>query len=259
MQAKKSLGQYFVRCAWVIDAMIKAGDISTDDTVVEIGPGTGILTIPLAQRAGRVIAVEKDDALADALEEQGIPHVEVIKGDILAVLKQKPDIAAGRKVVANIPYYLTSRLLRMLIETQARPERIVLTIQKEVAQRIVAVPPDMNLLALSVQAYGTPRLVASVPASCFAPTPNVDSAVISLSDISDNFFQKNGIDAGFFFEILRAAFGQKRKQLANPLAEIAGGKQKVIAALSAAGIDQRVRPQELSLTQWTTLVTNLSR
>mgnify|MGYP001571685125 FL=1 len=253
-EPKKSLGQYLLLCGWVVDALIEAAQLSADDTVVEIGPGTGVLTKPLSQRVKHVIAVEKDDALADTLAGQNIENLEVIKGDILDVLKHQPDIIAGRKIVANIPYYLTSRLLRILMEADTPPQRVVLTIQKEVAERIVAVPPDMNLLALSVQAYARPRIVADVPAECFAPPPDVDSAIILLSDISDNFFTKNGLDAQFFFTVLRAAFGQKRKQLVNPLSAIAGGKQKALAALHAAGLDPHIRPQELSLDQWAVLV-----
>ncbi len=264
MQAKKSLGQHFLRCEWVVDELIAAADLRPSDTVLEIGPGTGILTVPLAKHAGRVIAVEKDDALADALRGKNFPRVEIVKGDILSLFQTKSGISSRLslecyKVVANIPYYLTSRLLRLLIEGDARPERIVLTIQKEVAERIIAVPPDMNLLALSVEAYGTPRLIALVPPSCFAPSPDVESAIISISDISDNFFRKNALDAQFFFKVLHAAFGQKRKQLANPLAAIAGGKEKALAALKTAGLDPRVRPQELSLAQWATLITGLSQ
>lgn len=259
MTPKKSLGQHFLTCGWVVDALLDAADIGPADTVVEIGPGTGVLTMPLAGRAGRVIAVEKDDVLAADLAQQSPPNVEVVHGDILSLVKPNFTRERSYKVVANIPYYLTSRLLRLLLEGEHKPERIVLTIQKEVAERITAIPPDMSILALSVQAYGTPRIVTSVPASCFDPRPDVDSAVITITDISDIFFKKNGVDTEFFFRIARTAFGQKRKQIINPLATIAGTKQKAAAALKAAGLDPRVRPQELSLDQWAALVTNLSQ
>ncbi|MEK7541565.1 MAG: 16S rRNA (adenine(1518)-N(6)/adenine(1519)-N(6))-dimethyltransferase RsmA [Patescibacteria group bacterium] len=282
MYGKKSLGQHFLRCEWVVDALIATADLSTDDTVLEIGPGTGVLTQALAARAGEVIAIEKDKRLADRLTyellRKKIDNVRIITGDILR-LPQTSQTRVGRfeaglirddlgigsrhyKVVANIPYYLTSRLLRMLLVTDARPERMVLTIQKEVAERIVAAPPEMNLLALSVQAYGTPRIIKAVPASCFAPRPEVDSAIISISDISDIFFRKNSVDATSFFKVARLAFGQKRKQLVNPLAAIAGGKEKAIAAIAAAGLGPHARPQELSLEQWVALsrtLTNSSR
>lgn len=263
MTPKKSLGQHFLRCKWVIDTLIAAADLSGADTVLEVGPGTGVLTKALAARAGKVIAVEKDDALADALQKKNIPKVEIVTGDILNIFQTKSGTHSrlsleNFKVVANIPYYLTSRLLRLLLEGEARPERIVLTIQKEVAESIVAKPPRMNLLALSVQVYGEPRLIKTVPASCFVPAPEVDSAIIAITDISDSFFRKNAVDAALFFKVARLAFGQKRKQLANPLAAIARGKQKGIAAITAAGLDPRVRPQELSLNEWATLVKNLS-
>lgn len=267
MHAKKSLGQHFLTCDWVTDALIEAAELSARDTILEIGPGTGVLTRSLARRAKSVIAVEKDETLADglieALKRERIGNVQIVKGDILHLTQTKfrsdTDLnlvwvnEGGFKVVANIPYYLTSRLLRLLLEGEMRPERIVMTIQKEVAQRITAVPPDMNLLALSVQAYGTPSLIKDVPASCFAPPPDVESAIIAITDISDNFFRKNRLDATFFFRVARTAFGQKRKQLVNPLATVAGGKKQALAALSAAGLGAHVRPQELSLDDWAAL------
>lgn len=276
MQTKKSLGQHFLRCKWVLDTLIAAADLSGADTVLEIGPGTGILTRALARRAKTVLAVEKDetlaDALADALKQEEIHNVHIVKGDILRLTQTKfrseSDLNLvwvnkighnGFKVVANIPYYLTSRLLRLLLQQEPRPERIVLTIQKEVAERITAAPPRMNLLALSVQAYGAPQIIKTVPASCFAPPPEVESAIIAITGISDNFFRKNSVDAAMFFKVARAAFGQKRKQIVNPLAAIAGGKQKALVAIIAAGLDPRVRPQELSLDQWVALVKNSSR
>lgn len=272
MMAKKSLGQHFLTCRWAVDSLIRAAHLSPNDTVLEIGPGTGILTRALAPRVKKVIAVEKDDALADGLvvtiNREKIGNVNIIKGDILRLTQTKFRSVfdlnlvwvseRDYKVVANIPYYLTSRLLRVLLDGEARPERIVVMIQKEVAERIIAAPPRMNLLALSVQAYGTAKIIKTVPAECFLPKPKVDSAIISISDISDDFFVKNAIDKAVFFKIIRAAFGQKRKHLVNPLSAVAGGKQKAAAMIFTAGLNPRVRPQELSLQQWTDVTKLLS-
>lgn len=286
---KKSLGQHFLVCDWVSDTLVGAAELSLKDTVLEIGPGTGVLTRAIAPRVKKLIAVEKDEALAQELRQslakEGIANVSIVTGDILKVLARVSadyHLQPGSyKIVANIPYYLTSHLLRMILERGPWPALAVLTIQKEVAQRVTAHPPHMNpalannrggtgqnharrkggmnLLALSVQAFSTAKIIKTVPASCFSPKPKVDSAIIALSDISDTFFKKNSINADVFFKIARAAFGQKRKQLVNPLAVIASGKQRASAALEAAGLDPHIRPQELSLDQWATLVTCLSR
>ena len=265
MSAKKSLGQHFLTCRWVADTLIRAADIGHRDTVLEIGPGTGALTYCLAAAAGRVIAVEKDERLASqlkgALKKEGINNVEIILGDALSIFQTKSGIGISRlslelgdyKIVANIPYYLTSHLLRLVLEHKPRPKLIALTIQKEVARRMVARPPHMNLLALSVQAYGTPEIIKTVPSSCFSPQPKVDSAIIKISGISDIFFQKNALGREEFFRLIRAGFGQKRKQLANTLATIVGDKKRAENMLRAADINPASRPEELSLIQWAEL------
>ena len=214
VRPKKSLGQHFLVCLWVTDTIIDAAELSSHDTVIEIGPGTGALTRVAASRVKRLIAVEKDERLADQLtadlQKEGIDNVEVVKGDILRVLKSPltlfqsgdfaPSFIKGRraaisletcklpattyKLVGNIPYYLTGRLMRLVFETAHKPSRIVFTIQKEVAERIVAEPPSMSILALSVQAFGHPHIIKRVPPGCFSPPPDVESAIISISDIS---------------------------------------------------------------------------
>lgn len=258
MYAKKTLGQHFLRCRWVVSTLIRAAELSKEDAVLEIGPGTGVLTRALAHHAGRVIAVEKDDRLAEelkkSLEEEGFSNVEIITGDVLRLLAKSDFTSHSYKVVANIPYYLTSRLLRLLLEEEPRPTTVVLTIQKEVAERIVAKPPNMSLLALSVQAYGKPEIVKEVPASCFWPKPKVDSAIIKISDISDTFFRKHKIEPAIFYEILRMAFGKKRKMLVNSLGK-AFGKEEIKNALKSANISETARPEELSFIDWVKLIT----
>ncbi len=263
---KKSLGQHFLLCDWVSDTLIGAAELSNQDTVLEIGPGTGVLTRAIAPRVKKLIAVEKDEALAQELRQslarEGIFNVEIITGDILKVL---PDLSVAHnlppttyKLIANIPYYLTSHLLRTILERGPRPALAVLTIQKEVAKRITARPPNMNLLALSVQAFSTAKIIKIVPANCFSPKPKVDSAIIALSDISDDFFRKNALDSEHFFRVIRAAFGQKRKQLANGLVNIAGDKKTAEAMLRVANINPASRPEELTLGQWATLTNHFT-
>ena len=258
MKPKKSLGQHFLRCQWVVSALLKAAELNSEDMVLEIGPGAGVLTRALAQKTKRVIAIEKDEKLAEelrsSLEKEGINNVKIITGDILKILP----VAGADKVVANIPYYLTSRLLKILLGEKPRPKLIVLTIQKEVAQRIAAKPPKMNLLALSIQAFGRPEIIKTVPASCFWPKPKVDSAIIKITDISDDFFKKNGLKAEEFFQVAKTAFGQKRKFLTNTLSKIAP-KEEIEEVLRKTGIGPKARPEELDLNQWVKVVLGISK
>ena len=254
---KKSLGQHFLTCDWALTAIMDAAHLTPADTVLEIGPGTGILTRALATRVKKVVAIEKDEALAQTLARQlkseKITNIDVHEGDIL---KNIPPMPASYKVVANIPYYLTARLLRLLLaEQKTKPSCIALMIQKEVAERIIALPPHENILAISVQVFGTPELVAAVPASCFAPRPRVDSAIISLSDISDNFFIKHHITSQAFFRVVRLGFSQKRKMLVNSLSAIMD-KPELIQLFLRLSLNEKTRPEELSLVQWAELARN---
>lgn len=259
MKASKFLGQHFLKCQWVVATLVKAAELKKSDTVLEIGPGTGILTRALAKNAGQIIAVEKDEKLAELLHKEKIPNVVVVTGDILKLLKSDfRSLEVNRfKMVANIPYYLTSRLFRLLLEGSYKPEFIVMTIQKEVAERICAKPPKMNLLGLSVQTYGTPQIIASVPSSCFSPRPKVDSAIIQVSDISDVFFHKNGLDKKLFFDIAKQGFSQKRKVLANTLKKFRG-KEKAKNMLKELNLSLS-RPQELSLQDWVKIASFLQK
>ncbi|MDZ4260640.1 MAG: 16S rRNA (adenine(1518)-N(6)/adenine(1519)-N(6))-dimethyltransferase RsmA, partial [Candidatus Sungbacteria bacterium] len=242
-------------------AVIEAAELLLSDTIIEIGPGTGVLTKALALRTKQVIAIEKDEALAEELRQnlkkERIDNVIILDGD---ALKNFPVPDKPYKVVANIPYYLTARLLRMVLEEQKhKPSLIVFTVQKEVAERIIALPPHESILSLSVQAYSTPTIVKNVPASCFSPKPKVDSAIIKIADISDLFFVRNHIDSNNFFRIVRSAFSQKRKVLANTLANVIGDKKSTIAVLNSAGLNPRARPEQLTLQQWAKLVTLITK
>ena len=248
---KKSLGQNFLVDETYLDHIVAAAEPARDDTVIEIGPGPGTLTARLAAQAGRVVAVELDTRLIGLLREEfaAQPHVTIVHGDILEM-----DLAAlageeDYKVVANLPYYITSQAFRHLLEARVPPRRAVLTVQKEVAQRIVAGPGDMSLLALSVQFYAVPRLIATIPAGAFVPRPKVDSAVVRLDvrpapAVAD-------VTPEQFFRAARAGFGQKRKQLLNSLSGgLALDKGSAVAALEAAGIEPTRRAETLSLQEW---------
>ena len=261
---KKSLAQNFLVDETHRDRIIAAADLTSADTVLEIGPGRGVLTTRLAQQAGRVVAVELDDRLIDPLRQQFAdqPHVTVIHGDILALdpveliddgrwtIDDGPsDDPKSYKVVANLPYYITSAVLRHLLEARVRPTLAVVMVQKEVAERICAAPGDMSLLAVSVQFYAVPRIVDRVPAGAFRPQPKVDSAVLRL-DVRPQPAVAD-ISPADFFRVARAGFSQKRKQLRNTLsAGLQLPKTVTDGALQSADIDPTRRAETLALDEW---------
>ncbi len=242
--------------------IVAAAELTTTDVVLEIGPGLGVLTAALAPRAGRVVAVELDADLHPVLRALFAVHtnVDIVQADVLRVdpgeLVGLPAAASGRvpgyKVVANLPYNITSAVLRHILEARAQPERAVVMVQKEVAQRILAGPGAMSVLAVAVQLYAAPSLVSEVPASAFHPAPKVDSAVLRL-DIHDGL-PVAVANVPWLFQVVRAGFGQKRKQLRNSLA---GGLHlpgpAAAAALEQAGIDPTRRAETLRLAEWAEL------
>lgn len=255
LRPKKALGQNFLIDEKALARVTAAAELSPDDMVLEIGPGLGSLTRHLAEAARRVVAVEVDADLLPALDEtlRAYANVEVIHADILRVnLAQRVAPPPGYKVVANIPYYITSALVRYLLEAPARPARIVLTVQLEVAERMVAQPDDMSLLAVSVQFYSRPRIVARLPAGAFYPRPEVDSAVVVLDVLPSPAVPVADVD--HFFRVVKAGFSQKRKQLRNSLS---GGlhlsNPHVDALLAQAGIAPQRRAETLTLPEWAAL------
>ena len=244
---KKSLGQNFVQDPHALEKIIAAAELSPDDTVLEIGPGTGALTEQLAPLVKRVIAVELDTRLQPILNAAlgHVPNIEFVYGDILTT--DVPALIGGGDyvVVANVPYYITSAILRYLLENRQRPRRIVLTVQLEVAERMVAKPGDMSILAISAQFYAKTRNVARLKAATFWPRPEVDSAVIRLDTYQTPLLDVP--DEQTFFRIVKAGFSQKRKQLKNSLGE--GGE----ALLTKANIDPKRRAETLSLEEWAAL------
>jgi len=247
----KRLGQSFLIDKKVLKKIIEGAELSKNDTVLEVGPGIGNLTIELAKRAKKVIAIEKDKRMVEILKEnlKDFRNVEIVEGDIremiFAIVKK---MTKDYKVVANIPYYLTSHLIRKFLELERKPKLIVLMVQKEVAQRICAKPPKMNLLAVSVQFYAKPEIISFVSKNCFWPRPKVDSAIIKISNIKK---QKATNNEKLFFEIVRAGFSHPRKQLINNLSKKLGRKKEEIKKLlSQLGISPKKRAEELSIEDW---------
>lgn len=251
LRADKSLGQNFLQDPTALEKIVQAAELSEEDSILEIGPGLGSLTRYLAVSAKMVTAVELDTSLIPVLRTvlASHPNTRIIAGDILHVSPAQLSLPEGYLVVANVPYYITSAIFRHLLETHPRPRRIVLTIQKEVAQRICAAPGAMSLLALSVQVYGQPRIAAYIPAGAFYPAPKVDSAVLRVDLYPQPLIPLPRLER--FFHLARAGFSQKRKTLRNSLS--AGLKISTSEAahlLESAAIDPMRRAETLSLDEW---------
>jgi 16S rRNA (adenine1518-N6/adenine1519-N6)-dimethyltransferase len=257
LHAHKGLGQNFLQDPLALESIVAAAEIQPTDVVLEIGPGLGSLTRYLAVAAKEVIAVELDKNLISPLKTVLAPYqnVQIIHGDILK-LSPKDVIAENNYlVVANIPYYITSAVIRHLLaqspkgERGAKPRRIVLTIQKEVAQRICARPGDMSLLALSVQVYGAPRIAAHIPAEAFFPAPKVDSAVLVVEIYPAPLIEEDVLDS--FFKIVKAGFSQKRKTLRNSLSSgLHISPVQAAELLTRENIDPQRRAETLSIDEW---------
>ncbi len=251
LSPKKSLGQNFLADPSALERIIQAAEIAPGDSVLEVGPGLGSLTRYLAAAARRVVAVELDGSLLAPLEQvlAGAPNVEIIQGDILDLDPAELIDEPGFLVVANIPYYITSTLIRHLLEARQKPRRLVLTVQREVAGRITAGPGDLSLLALSVQVYGKPAIAARIPAGAFYPAPKVDSSVVRVDLYPEPLIPAGALDA--FFRLAKAGFGQKRKTLRNALAAgLSWPGQQAAELLQAAGIDPMRRAETLQLDEW---------
>jgi 16S rRNA (adenine1518-N6/adenine1519-N6)-dimethyltransferase len=258
LRPHKGLGQNFLHDPIALDKIVVAAQIQPTDSVLEIGPGLGSLTRYLAASAKEVVAVELDQHLLPPLKAVLAPYsnVRLIHGDILELnpseLMQEEDYI----VAANIPYYITSAVIRHLLESKTKPRRIVLTIQKEVAQRICAGPGDMSLLALSVQVYGKPHIAAHIPAGAFHPSPNVDSSVLVIEIYPSPRIPQALLE--HFFKLVKAGFGQKRKTLRNSLASgLSISTTQSTELLSRAGIDPMRRAETLSMEEWQRLCENV--
>ena len=255
LRPDKRLGQNFLMDDHALRKITDIAEIAPDEVVLEIGPGLGSLTRHLARKAHQVVAVELDERLIPALRHvlDPYPNVRILQGDILRQDIQQLVQSPAYLVVANIPYYITSLLIRRLLEAPLLPKRLVLTVQMEVAERICAEPGKLSLLALSVQVYGQPRVRARLPAEAFHPTPKVASAVVRVDLHAAPRIPPGQLEA--FFHLAKAGFSQKRKTIKNALA--AGMRWTPAegeAILKTAGIDPQRRAESLSLDEWAQLV-----
>lgn len=251
LRADKSLGQNFLQDPSALEKIVRAAEIQEDDCVLEIGPGLGSLTRYLAVSSRIVAAVELDPDLLTPLQAvlAPYPNVRVVHGDILDLAIADLVDQPGYIVAANIPYNITSAIIRHLLESDPKPRRIVLTIQKEVAERICAAPGDLSLLALSVQVYGKPSIAARIPAGSFHPVPNVDSAVLRIDIHPQPLIPVEMLPV--FFKLIKAGFSQKRKTLRNSLSSGLHIKPAdAEALLQSAGIDPMRRAETLSIEEW---------
>lgn len=251
LRADKSLGQNFLQDSSALEKIVDAAEISGDDCVLEIGPGLGSLTRYLAVSAREVTAVELDADLLAPLQVVLSPYrnVRVVHGDILKLSVSELIHQPNYIVAANIPYHITSAIIRHLLEGEIRPRRIVLTVQKEVAERICAEPGDLSLLALSVQVYGKPSIAARIPAGSFHPVPKVDSAILRINIYEEPLVPNNLLAT--FFKLTKAGFSQKRKMLRNSLSSgLHIPPALAEALLTSAGIDPMRRAETLSIEEW---------
>ncbi|MEK7621197.1 MAG: 16S rRNA (adenine(1518)-N(6)/adenine(1519)-N(6))-dimethyltransferase RsmA [Patescibacteria group bacterium] len=246
-RADKSLGQHWLRDEIVLQQIASHAQLSQSDTVLEIGPGLGTLTQVLSRQSGGVIAVEFDPKLATSLQKQHIKNTEIINADFLHFdLETLPQ---GYKVVANVPYYITSKIIERLLTSDNKPSLTVLLVQKEVAQRLAAVGGKHSILSISAQLFADVRLGDVVPAEMFFPPPKVDSQVVIFQPHEKPLFEN--FDEARFFRVVKAGFSEKRKKL---MSSLAGGlgieKEAAKSLLESAGIDPNQRAENISLQEW---------
>ena len=250
---KKSLGQNFLFDEGILRRITAAGEVNEFDEVLEVGPGIGALTAVLAQEAASVTAVELDNRFIPILENELSPYdnVNIVHGDILT--ENPADyFTKPYKVVANVPYYITGAILRHLLSSNPKPSRMVLTMQKEVAERITAVPSQMSLLSVSVQFYGAATIVDTIKAGAFWPRPKVDSAVIVI-DLGETAVDHTNVDEKKFFRLVKVGFAQKRKQLQKNLRALGYPRETIMAKMEQAAIAPNRRAQSLSIPDWVRL------
>jgi len=255
LNLKKSLGQNFLSQTSVLEKIVDSADLPVNAEVLEIGPGLGTLTRHLATQARRVVAVEIDQRFIPILQDLLVDfkNVDILHGDIMEANITEIMESSDYYVVANIPYYITSALLKHLLEAEKKPAKIVLTVQKEVAERICAEEGDLSLLALSVQVYGSPQKVLTIPAGAFYPPPTIDSTVVAVDLYPQPVIPIQNLKV--FFQLAKAGFSQKRKTLRNSIS--AGMRLKPAQAedlLKQAEIDPQRRAETLALAEWRVLI-----
>jgi 16S rRNA (adenine1518-N6/adenine1519-N6)-dimethyltransferase len=258
MYSKKSLGQHFLKSDRALKLMVEAGQVRESDTVLEIGPGLGVLTIKLLETGAKVIAVEKDDQLYESLKKKfekeiSLGQLTLIHDDILNFITFN---FKTYKLIANIPYNLTGAILKKFLGENYQPEKMVLLIQKEVAKRIVAQDGKESILSISVKAYGKPKYIETVKAGSFAPMPKVDSAIVAIENISKDFF--TAFSEKDFFRLLKAGFQSKRKKISSNLAVITE-KDRILKTFQKLGLDTNLRAENISLETWKSLTSSLGQ
>ena len=249
LRPRKRLGQHFLRDRSFLRRILDAVGVAPGDQVLEIGAGTGVLTRAMAEAGARVLAVELDDALHQLLQREmsDLPNVRLWHGNALA-FDPCEHLEGPYKLAGNIPYYVTGLLVRHFLESRCQPTVLVLMVQREVADRMVAAPGQLSLLGLSVQYYARPEIVARVPAGAFYPRPTVDSAIVRLTPYRSH---PSDTDRDRFFELARAGFSVRRKQLGNALSSGLGIPREAARTLLAkAGIEERRRAETLSVEEW---------
>jgi len=269
LSAQKRLGQHFLISKSVLEQILKAAQLTKQDFVVEVGAGLGNLTLPLAQQAGAVLAIEKDPRVLAVLQElaESFPNIEVVAADVLSLPKSffaekalawqefrsrhpaQSRLHPAYKIVANLPYYITSTVLRLFLENRERPNLMVVMVQKEVADKIIAHPPDMSLLSVSVQLFGLPKIIKQVSKEAFFPKPKVDSAILSIRTYEKWPWAID--DTKSFFKLVRIGFHAKRKQIATNLREgLSLSREEVEKTLSRTHIEPQDRAETLSMKSW---------
>jgi len=249
-RAKKSLGQNFLKSEAALRKIIEAGEITPEDIILEIGPGKGVLTEKLLDSGVKVIAVEKDHELFEFLKIKFAKEIEtgklkLVHDDILE-FKVESYKVENYKIIANIPYNITGAILKKFLAGEHQPERLVLMVQHDVAQRIVARDQKESILSISVKAYGEPKMLMKVPARYFTPAPKVDSAILVIKNISREFFIKNKITEERFWEIVKKGFAHKRKKLA-------GNLKNTLSKETLASLGDK-RAENLTLFDWVELL-----
>ena len=262
IRPNKRLGQHFLTDETVLDDILSAAELSPGDAVVEVGPGLGVLTEALAKRGVKVVAVELDARLVALLRKRltAFPNIRIVHADILKVAPAQllreslvtEELAGGYRVVANLPYYITSPVLSHFLEAKPRPSQMVVMVQKEVGETIAAAPGKMRLLSVKAQFYGKVGIVSHVPASSFCPPPKVDSLVLRLDLYEQPPLIQSGVsDIDGFFDMVMHGFSAPRKQLRNSMAHsLEMPPEKVASLLERAGIEARRRAETLSLEEW---------
>jgi 16S rRNA (adenine1518-N6/adenine1519-N6)-dimethyltransferase len=264
LKAKKSLGQNFLKSEKALNSIIAAADLKPNDFILEIGPGKGALTIKLLENGVSVLAVEKDERMCEFLKEVFRNNLDknffLLCGDILETdLDKLKTIAKNYKLIANIPYYITGAIIRKFLSENHQPERMVLLMQKEVAERIVARDEKESLLSISVKVYCEPVFVEVVKAGSFVPAPAVDSAIVLFKNISKKNFVDNNIDEELFFKVLNAGFAHKRKMLLGNLKELQKEKNSENKTFSKINfeeifkklnLDKKIRAEDLKVGDW---------